>query len=115
MVMFLAIGGGIFAYIKDPQQTKQRFNNVIAAITKAVSSEGSARTGDKVSVQVNSSPKGATISVDGTAIAKKTPTKITLPPGDYEVQLTLDGYTPVSRKVSVQKDSPLTISETLEK
>jgi hypothetical protein len=53
--------------------------------------------------------------VDGASLAKKTPTKVTLPPGDYEVQLTLEGYKPVTRKVTVEKDTPLSISETLEK
>jgi len=71
--------------------------------------------GDKVSLQVNSDPKGAEIYVEGNYLNKKTPSKISLAPGEYELQLRLDGYTTLSRKVIVQKDTPLTISETLKK
>jgi eukaryotic-like serine/threonine-protein kinase len=71
--------------------------------------------GDKVSLQVSSTPKGAEIYVEGNYVNKKTPSKISLPPGDHEIQLKLDGYTTVTRKVTVQKDTPLTIDETLKK
>jgi len=64
---------------------------------------------------VNSDPKGAEIYVEGNYLNKKTPNKISLAPGEYELQLRLDGYTTLSRKVTVQKDTPLTISETLKK
>jgi hypothetical protein len=70
---------------------------------------------DKVSVQVTTTPKGAAIAVDGNVLSKKTPTKISLAPGDYEIQLTLEGYTPITRKVTVDKDAPLAITETLQK
>jgi len=71
--------------------------------------------GGKVSIPVSSNPKGAEIYVDGNDSNKKTPSKISLAPGEYELQLRLDGYTTVSRKVTVQKDTPLTINETLKK
>ena len=73
------------------------------------------RSRDKVAVQVSTNPKGASIYVDGTQLAKKTPSKISLPPGDYQVELKLEGYNPVTRKVTVEKDTPLTINEALEK
>jgi len=38
-----------------------------------------------------------------------------LPPGDYQVELKLEGYNPVTRRVTVEKDTPLTINEALEK
>jgi hypothetical protein len=71
--------------------------------------------GDKVPLQVTSDPKGAEIYVSGNYFNKKTPSKIALAPGDYEIQLKLDGYTTITRKVTVQKDTPLTINETLKK
>ena len=71
--------------------------------------------GDKVSLQVSSDPKGAEIYVEGNYLNKKTPSKISLAPGDYELQLRLDGYTTLTRKITVQKDTPLTINETLKK
>ena len=35
--------------------------------------------------------------------------------GQAEVELRLDGYNPVTRKVTVEKDTPITINETLTK
>ena len=66
---------------------------------------------DKVAVQVSTTPKGATIYVDGNQMSKKTPSKISLPPGDYKVDLKLEGYNPITRNVTVQKDTPLTVDE----
>ncbi len=71
--------------------------------------------GDRVALQVTSNPKGAEIYVEGNYLNKKTPSKISLAPGDYELQLRLDGYTILTRKITVQKDTPLTIDETLKK
>jgi len=71
--------------------------------------------GDKVTLQISSNPKGAEIYVEGNYLNKKTPSKISLAPGDHELQLKLDGYTTLTRKVTVQKDTPLTIDETLKK
>jgi len=71
--------------------------------------------GDKVAIQVTSDPKGAEIYLGGDFTNKKTPAKLSLAPGDYEIQLRLDGYTTIIRKVTVQKDTPLTINETLKK
>ena len=41
------------------------------------------QTRDKVAVQVTTTPKGATIIVDGNQMTKKTPSKLSLAPGDY--------------------------------
>jgi len=71
--------------------------------------------GAKVPVEVSSTPAGAEIYVEGNYLNKKTPSKISLTPGEHEVQLKLDGYTTLTRKVTVQKDTPLTIDETLKK
>src|SRR3954470_15100974 len=71
--------------------------------------------GDKVPVEVSSTPKGAEIYVEGNYLNKKTPSKISLAPGEHEMQLKLDGYATLTRKVTVQKDTPLTIDETLKK
>jgi serine/threonine protein kinase len=71
--------------------------------------------GDKVPIQVTSDPKGAEIYIQGNYLNKKTPSKISLAPGDYDLQLKLDGYTTLTRKVTVHKDTPLTVDETLKK
>ena len=71
--------------------------------------------GDKSASQISSTPAGAEIYVDGNYTNKKTPGKVSLSPGDHEIQLKLDGYSTLTRKVTVQKDTPLTINETLQK
>jgi hypothetical protein len=116
-VFFLAllIGGGLI-YMKTYQPKQYAaIINTVRGVVQDIKNGTSTQSGDKISIQVSTTPKGATILVDGASLAKKTPTKVTLPPGDYEVQLTLEGYKPVTRKVTVEKDTPLSISETLEK
>lgn len=54
-----------------------------------------------VSVEVNSSPAGATIAVDGSDSEKTTPATIYLGPGDHEVTLTTEGYEPLSKQLSL--------------
>jgi len=71
--------------------------------------------GDKVQVQVRSDPKGAEIWVNDNFLNKRTPSKIGLAPGDYEITLKMDGYKPLTRKVTVTKDSSPTVNETLQK
>jgi serine/threonine protein kinase len=116
-IFFLAlvVGGGLI-YMKTYQPKQYAaIINTVRGVVQDIKNGTSTQSGDKISIQVTTTPKGATILVDGASLAKKTPTKVTLPPGDYEVQLTLEGYKPVTRKVTVEKDTPLSISETLEK
>src|SRR5207244_9167535 len=63
--------------------------------------------GDKVSLQVNSDPKGAEIYVEGNYVNKKTPSKISLAPGDYQMQLKRDGSPTLTTKITGQHDSAL--------
>ena len=46
---------------------------------------------------------------------KQTPLEFYVDPGNYEVVVTLPGYKPLRRMISVQKDGKLTIDEALEK
>jgi hypothetical protein len=109
------VGGGMW-YLKEyqPKQYGEVVGTARAAL-QAIKDATSTGSRDKVAVQVSTTPKGATIFVDGNQMGKKTPSKISLPPGDYEVELKLEGYSPVTRKVTVEKDTPLNINETLQK
>jgi serine/threonine protein kinase len=71
--------------------------------------------GDKVALQVTSDPKGAEIYIGSDFTNKRTPARLSLAPGDYEIQLKLDGYATLTRKISVQKDTPLALDEKLKK
>jgi eukaryotic-like serine/threonine-protein kinase len=113
-LLIVIVLGGMW-YMKQYQP--KQYAEILGAIRGFVQDiKGTAGQGpDKVSVQVTTTPKGAAISVDGNVLSKKTPSKISLAPGEYEIQLSLDGYSPITRKVSVEKDTPLAINETLQK
>jgi len=117
ILTMLFLAGGVMLYLKEFQP--KQYNDIVTMARGAVQKiRGNASTSteaDKVAVQVTTTPKGATIYVDGTQISKKTPNKITLPPGDYELQLKLEGYSPLTRKITVEKDTPLAINETLQR
>ena len=68
---------------------------------------------DSGRVSVRSNPKGAQVSVNGQPIKKTTPVDFYLPPGSYEIVLTMDGYKPIKKIVDVQKGGKLTVDETL--
>jgi PEGA domain len=63
--------------------------------------------------QVDSSPKGAEISVDGVPTGKSTPSRIELPIGIHSVTLKLDGYRVTKRTVQVSDGGTVPISESL--
>ena len=120
--MLVVIVGGVLFYMKEhqPKQYSQIISTAQGALQDARGAlqdkdTSTTRSRDKVAVQVSTTPKGATIYVDGNQMSKKTPNKISLPPGDYQVELKLEGYNPVTRRVTVEKDTPLTINEALEK
>jgi serine/threonine protein kinase len=114
--VFVVIGGGVMFYMKQ-YQPKQYAEIISTAqgVVQNLKDAVSTRSRDKVAVQVSTTPKGATIYVDGNQMSKKTPSKISLPPGDYKVDLKLEGYNPITRNVTVQKDTPLTVDEAFEK
>jgi serine/threonine protein kinase len=112
----IIIVAGVLFYLKQYQP--KQYGEVVSMAQGAlqdIKDAANSRNRDKVAVQVSTTPKGATIYVDGNQMGKKTPSKISLPPGDYQVELKLDGYNPLTRTITVQKDTPLTINEALEK
>jgi eukaryotic-like serine/threonine-protein kinase len=118
LLMVVVFGGMWYMKQYQPKQYAEILGTIrgfVQDIKGTTSTTTAAQTGDKVSVQVTTTPKGAAISVDGNVLSKKTPNKIALAPGEYEIQLTLEGYSPITRKVTVEKDTPLTITETLQK
>jgi PEGA domain len=54
-------------------------------------------------LEVLSVPMGADILVNGESTGRRTPSKIELPPGSYQVMLYLKGYTPFLRTVDVEQ------------
>lgn len=52
---------------------------------------------------VTSDPNGATVYIDG-KLETATNTTLNLPPGTYDVKITLDGYSPWEKKVTIKKE-----------
>jgi tetratricopeptide (TPR) repeat protein len=68
-----------------------------------------------VSVELISTPPGATIIVDGTAQDDKTDVKLDMPPGEYQLRLELKGYKPVEKTIVVKADTHEPFAFALEK
>jgi PEGA domain len=63
--------------------------------------------------QVNSSPKGAEIIVDGTSAGQFTPARLQVPAGMHTITLRLDGFQVAKRTFQVNEGSTVTIDESL--
>ncbi|PYX90025.1 MAG: hypothetical protein DMG67_13700 [Acidobacteria bacterium] len=71
--------------------------------------------GDRVNIEIHTAPRGAEISVNGELYSKTTPTKLSLPPGTYELTLRLPGYKALHKNLNVEKGPVIQIDETLQK
>jgi hypothetical protein len=65
-------------------------------------------------VVVKTQPKGAQVTVNRRMLDKAAPLDFYLNPGNYIVELTLSGYKPVHRVISVERGSKLELNENLE-
>src|SRR5262249_29703207 len=63
--------------------------------------------------QVNSTPKGAEVFLDGEATGRTTPARVEMPIGIHSVTLKLEGYKAVKRTVQVSDGGTTTLNETL--
>jgi serine/threonine protein kinase len=66
----------------------------------------------KISVHTN--PKGAQIAVNRRMVEKNSPVDFLLSPGNYIVDITMTGYKPVQKVLTVDKSGTISIDETLE-
>ena len=65
--------------------------------------------------QVDSSPNGAEILVDGNDTGKVTPSRVELPTGLHTVTLKMDGFKDVRRRIEVSDGGTVTINESLKR
>lgn len=70
---------------------------------------------DRVAVHIRTTPEGAQLILNGRAENKSTPIKLGLDPGAYDITLQLHGYKPLRKSVTVVKNTPVELDETLEK
>jgi hypothetical protein len=66
-------------------------------------------------MSVRTQPKGAQIAVNQRLIEKTSPTEFMLGPGNYILDITLTGFKPVHKVVTVEKGGKVAIDEVLER
>jgi serine/threonine-protein kinase len=71
--------------------------------------------GEKVPVEIHTTPRGAEILVNGYRYSQTTPAKIALPPGEYQITLQLGDYKPLQKTVIVEKGPTIRVEGTLQK
>ena len=66
-------------------------------------------------ISVHTQPKGAQVVINQRVLDKVSPVDIMLGPGNYVVDVTLTGFKPIHKVVSVDKGSKVAVDETLER
>jgi len=64
-------------------------------------------------VSIRTQPKGAQVAINQHMLDKGSPVDVMLDPGNYVVDITLTGYAPVSRVITVDKGGKVVVDETL--
>jgi hypothetical protein len=64
-------------------------------------------------IAVTTTPKGATISIDGQQVASETPAVIARPPGTYKIAIAASGFLNEEQQVEVTSGSTITVDFTL--
>jgi hypothetical protein len=67
------------------------------------------------SISVRTQPKGAQIAVNQRIVEKLSPTEFMLGPGNYVLDITLTGFKPIHKVVSVDKGGKAAVDEILER
>ena len=65
-------------------------------------------------VSIKTSPKGAQIAVNRRMLEKSSPVNFLLDPGNYIIDITLSGYKPVQKVITVDQGGNVVIDETLQ-
>jgi serine/threonine protein kinase len=68
----------------------------------------------QATLTIHTQPKGAQISINQHMLEKNSPVDVLLDPGNYEVEITLSGYAPVSKVVTASKGGKVVIDEVLQ-
>jgi serine/threonine protein kinase len=76
---------------------------------------GGESTAGMGSISIHTQPKGAQVAINQRVLDKTSPVDIMLGPGNYIVDITLTGFKPVHKVVSVDKGGKTAIDEILER
>jgi eukaryotic-like serine/threonine-protein kinase len=75
---------------------------------------GNAAQPGQGTVSIRTQPKGAQVAINQHMLEKGSPVEVMLDPGNYVVDITLTGYAPISRVVTVDKGGKVVVDETLQ-
>jgi len=67
------------------------------------------------SMSIHTQPKGAQIAINQRLLDKASPVDIMLGPGNYVIDITLTGFKPVHKVVSVDKGGKVAVDEIMER
>jgi hypothetical protein len=67
------------------------------------------------SLSVQTKPKGAQVAINQRVLDKMSPVNVVLGPGNYIVDVTMTGFKPIHKVVSVDKGGKVAIDEVLER
>lgn len=76
---------------------------------------GGESTAGMGTVSIHTKPKGAQIVINQRILDKMSPVEVMMGPGNYVVDITLTGFKPVHKIITVEKDGKVAIDETLER
>ncbi len=91
----------------DEIRTVGKFNKLFG--------RGGDSTAGMGSISIHTQPKGAQIAINQRVLDKLSPVEIMLGPGNYIVDVTLTGFKPIHKVVSVDKGSKIAVDEILER
>ena len=66
-------------------------------------------------VNVHTQPKGAQVAINQRVLDKLSPVEVAVGPGNYVVDITLTGFKPVHKIVTVEKGGKIAIDESLDR
>jgi serine/threonine-protein kinase len=98
---------GYEAYSGPVQVTDDGKSKVYAALHQ--------KTGHVAWAQVDSTPSGAEIWVDGVATGQRSPARVEIPSGIHNIMLKLEGFKPVRSAVQASEGGTVNISPNLQK
>jgi serine/threonine protein kinase len=76
---------------------------------------GGSETAGMGTVSVKTQPKGAQIAVNNRLLDKMSPVEFYLNPGNYVIDITLSGFKPVEKVISIEKNGKVVIDENMDR
>ncbi|HXW99648.1 MAG TPA: PEGA domain-containing protein, partial [Candidatus Acidoferrales bacterium] len=65
-------------------------------------------------VTIHTQPKGAQVAINQHVLDKNSPVDVALDPGNYVVDITLTGYAPIHKVITVEKGGRIVIDEAMQ-